>query len=463
MQFGSLLKAVLSLNDIKMYNLANALGYDKSYVSKWINSAKLPPAKELDSLSERIAWFVVRECGADRKRMTAREFGFARADGEAPEDAVFAAELSALLREAYWQSKYAAERGSLVPVSPAAPAGEPSPSATECILFTQPITKSGLFQPVMDDLRGLDTENGRLKLLAVIDPARFADHVDLYWRHICQLLRLGSNGDVELLELTRRPDPELPDRFVIAKDAFVRQSVPLPFSRQPVTLRVTAPAAVEAYYDDARKFLQQQQFILESSNVNGNLYYYKYAATDMKRYFLSSMFPMYMSEPLFEEILEKYGSKTQSTSTARKRYLKEFTTKKSVVIYDTALLRYMSTGKLSAFDAYEGETLTKSERKRHLQELINEMEDGVRLELKILSDKNPIINYDEVSVSFFMNDSSAYCSNIRRKKDGVRYFVSSESRRHLATWLDHIHALPGGYLMEGKPVIDYIYDGIKNM
>ena len=45
MEFGSLLKSVLSLNDIKMYNLANALGYDKSYVSKWINHTKLPPAK----------------------------------------------------------------------------------------------------------------------------------------------------------------------------------------------------------------------------------------------------------------------------------------------------------------------------------------------------------------------------------------------------------------------------------
>ncbi len=461
MEFGSLLKSVLSLNDIKMYNLANALGYDKSYVSKWINHTKLPPAKELESLSERIAWFVVRECGADRKRMTARELGFSKPNGEAPEDAVFAAELSSLLREAYWQSKYASERGSLTP--PPADRAQPVPIAAECVLFTQPVTQSGMFQPVMDDLRELDTENEQFRLLAVIDPSQFADHVDLYWKHICQLLRLGTKGDVELLELTRPAPAELPDRFVIAKDAFVRQSVPLPFSRQPVTLRITAPAVVEAYYDDARKFLQQQQCMLESSNVNGNLYYYKYASTDQKRYLLSSMFPMYMSEELFDEILNKYGSKTQSSSIARKRYLKEFTTKKSVVIYDTALLRYMSTGKLSAFDAYEGETLTVSERKRHLQELVGEMENGTRLDLKILSDKNPIINYDELSVSFFMNDSSAYCSDIRKKKDGVRYFVSSESRRHLSALLDHIHALPPGYLMEGKDAIDYIHDGMKNM
>lgn len=463
MQFGSLLKMILTLNDIKMYNLANALGYDKSYISKWINHAKLPPTKEIDSLSNQIAAFVARECSGERKRMTAQKFGFAGKDGSAPEDLVFVAELSSLLQKSYWQSKYEAK--SSFPEEFPAQSGpdESINGATECILFTQPITKNGLFQPVMDDLQDLDTENEQFRLLAVIDPVQFAEHVDLYWKHICQMLRLGSKGDVELIELGKSAPVRLPNRLLIAKDAFVEQSIPLPFSHRSVTLRDSTPATVSAYYDDARKFLQQQQFILESSNVNGNLYYYKYAATDMKRYLLSSMFPMYMSEELFEEILEKYGSKTQSSRTARKRYLKEFTTKKSVVIYDTALLRYMSTGKLSAFDAYEGETLTVSERKRHLQELIDEMEDGSRLTLKILSDKNPIINYNEISVSFFMNDSSAYCSDIRRKKDGVRYFVSSDSRRHLSTFFDHIHALPAEYLMDGKAAIDYIYDGMKNM
>ena len=43
MEFGDLLRRILSLNDIKMYNLAAALGYDKSYISKWTNHAKLPP------------------------------------------------------------------------------------------------------------------------------------------------------------------------------------------------------------------------------------------------------------------------------------------------------------------------------------------------------------------------------------------------------------------------------------
>ena len=178
------------------------------------------------------------------------------------------------------------------------------------------------------------------------------------------------------------------------------------------------------------------------------------------------MFPIYMSDALFWELLDKYGGPKTGEMSGRnypREYLKEFSAKKSVVIFESALLRYMSTGRISAFDAYEGEVLTKNERRRHLQGILDELEDGSRLEMKILSDKNPLLNYEESSVSFFSNDSSAYCSDIRKKQDGVRYFMSSDSRRLLNIFLDHIHALPEQHLTGQKAAIDYIYHGMKNL
>lgn len=470
MSFGNTLKEVLLVNDIKMYNLAAALGYDKSYISKWVNGAKLPPSNDIDRLTDSIARFVMQECDEERKRLTARQFGFARRDGAPPADAVFVTKLAELLREEYWKSKYA-ESGSerkprqITMAEPmrAAPVQRRRTPAVECILATQPVTKSGEFQSVMDDLAALDPDNTKLKMTAMIDPERFAGNVDLYWRHICNLLSISGNADVDLVEIGRDSGEALPDRLLIARDLFVEQSVQLPFSNRTVSVKTDVPSVVELYYDDARKFIRQQQFMLESSNMNNNLYYYKYSSNTRKRYLLSSMFPMYMTEDLFDELLDKYGGALHKEERSRDRYLKEFTTDKSVVMFDSALLRYISTGKISAFDAYEGETLTRQERRRHLQGLIDELEDGSRFDLKVLGDKNPIINYDDISVSFFMNDSSAYCSDIRKKKDGVRYFVSSESRKNLSILMDHIHGLSEEYLMTGKKVIDYIYDGMKNM
>ena len=467
--FGEMLKEILTVNDIKMYNLANALGYDKSYISKWVNGAKLPPSKDIDKLTERIGSFVALECDEERKKLTARRFGFAKRDGSTPEDGVFAAKLSELLREEYWKGKYN-EPNPEQPVHKT----EVRPSRTvsgprrrnpgvECILATQPVTADGEVQSVLDDLAVLDPNNTRLKMTAMIDPERFANHVDLYWKHICSLLSIGGNADVDLVEIDHGSGIQLPDRLLIAKGSFVEQSVRLPFSDRSVSVKTDVPSVVDLYYDDARRFIRRQQPILESSNLNNNLYYFKYSSTTQKRYLLSSMFPMYMSEGLFDEILGKYGTDAHRAEQPRGYYLKEFETDKSVVIFETALLRYMSMGKISAFDAYEGETLTRQERRRHLQELIDELEDGSRYDLKILADKNPIINYEDISVSFFMNETSAYCSDIRKKKDGIRYFVSADSRKNLGIFLDHIHDLSAEHLMTGKRVIDYIYDGMKNM
>lgn len=471
MSFGSTLKTILTINGIKMYNLANALGYDKSYISKWINGAKLPPSKEIDTLIDSIVSFITVESTERSKQQTALHFGFSTKEKATPDNAQFSKKLTEILRENYWKDRYGAGHDTPT-ILTAAPLTSPQRTrkqqrrggpAIECFLATQPINSAGEFQSVRDDLAALDPDNTRLKITALIDSQKFSEHVDLYWKHICSLLSIGSNADVDLYEINSCDNIQIPDRLLIAKDCFVEQTIRLPFSNKTVSVKSDVPSVIDLYYDDARKFIRQHQSMMESSVTNNNLYYYKYSDNTPKRYLLSSMFPMYMSVSLYDELLGKYGEPSHKDERARNSYLKEFATSKSVVIFESALLRYMSTGKISAFDAYEGETLTRQERRQHLQELIYELEDGTRFDLKVLSDKNPILNYSDISGSFFMNETSAYYSDIRKKKDGVRYFVSADSRRNLSTLLEHINDLPAEYLLTGKGVIDYIFDGMRNI
>lgn len=453
MEFGALLRQLLEINNLKMYDLAAVLGYDKSYLSKWVNQTKLPSAKEIDRICDEVARFVTASCGEMQRRLTAQRLGLPRKNGVMPTAEAFSRQLADALRQAYWRSR--ARSGA----APDARTGARRADSFECILATQPITRAGVAQDALEDLRALVPEGARLKLQALLDLERFGENPDLYWRHICRLLSLGNNADVELIEAGGRAD--WPDRLLIARERCVLQSLPLPFSDKAVSLRLDDPAVVEQYETEARRFLQRQQFVLESSNTNGNLYYYRYAGADeKKRYLLSSMFPIYMDEALFGSLLGKYGGSKRSYP---REYVKEFSAPKSVIIFDSALLRYMITGKLSALDAYEGETLTKAERRRHLQGLIDELEDGSRLELSILSDRNPLLNYSDSRVSFFMSDSSAYCLDIHRRRDGARYFVSSACRRRLGDFLDHLQTLGEPYLTTRKQTIDYLRNGIRNL
>ena len=53
--FGSTLRSIIKGLRRKSYILADALGYDPSYLSKWLNNSKRPPATMIDGTAEEIA------------------------------------------------------------------------------------------------------------------------------------------------------------------------------------------------------------------------------------------------------------------------------------------------------------------------------------------------------------------------------------------------------------------------
>ena len=58
MSFGSDLRQILNICHIKIAALSNYLGYDASYISKWISGAKLPAEANIDQICEGIAKYI---------------------------------------------------------------------------------------------------------------------------------------------------------------------------------------------------------------------------------------------------------------------------------------------------------------------------------------------------------------------------------------------------------------------
>lgn len=58
--FGKLLDRLILISNQKNYALANALGYDVSYISKWINGSMLPASKNCNHVCRSIANFIVK-------------------------------------------------------------------------------------------------------------------------------------------------------------------------------------------------------------------------------------------------------------------------------------------------------------------------------------------------------------------------------------------------------------------
>ena len=58
MTFGRTLQELTRLCGVKRCNLADALGYDPSYISRWINGVKHPSLRSNDALPAQIAAYL---------------------------------------------------------------------------------------------------------------------------------------------------------------------------------------------------------------------------------------------------------------------------------------------------------------------------------------------------------------------------------------------------------------------
>ena len=58
-EFGKLIDKLIYFSGQKNYSLAMKLGYDVSYISKWINLNMLPSAKNIKNISKITSEFIV--------------------------------------------------------------------------------------------------------------------------------------------------------------------------------------------------------------------------------------------------------------------------------------------------------------------------------------------------------------------------------------------------------------------
>ena len=77
MTFGEALRQLQAIYNIKLGNLSDALGYDISYMSKWISGAKLPSAKSAEMTCDRIAAYIAQQNSEENQSLAISKLGIA--------------------------------------------------------------------------------------------------------------------------------------------------------------------------------------------------------------------------------------------------------------------------------------------------------------------------------------------------------------------------------------------------
>ncbi len=467
MTFGSALRELTNLCGVKRCNLAAALGYDPSYVSRWVNDIKLPANTEHNALLQNIASYLAENASQEARRKIARRFSL---DLPALEDPSFAQAIASLLAEAYRSSQVAnaqapqktgkenavlfrAKDTSSNPESIFDALQNPTAHTHGVDMFcTMPIhTQFKNNDPFFRRIRATLPEGTDIHITQFVNMGDIAAMVDAACRSFCYLMGAPYDIQYDFYELPLRRNYGM---TYLIRNGVLLQYLRSPFSKDLLLLETTDAELLSQYCSEANNYIMNRPAINARPGMEKllkNQYFLEYFMQPRCRCLLKRMQPLFFPEELQRRLLprERHQGQQMGLFLDGSRFFE------SMILFKSAFVDYIYTGRLMAF----GRTfvISREDRMTHLQYMLEKLSQNPEQALYILSTQNQLCNLEDQPTSLFLSRSAAFALKNDAGRDRVMYTVSSTAMiEHLNTWLDHIEALPAEQCLSGADAIEYI-------
>lgn len=470
MTFGQAIKQLLYINGIKMGVLANVLGYDISYLSKWTNDAKLPSPKSAELLCDKIAVYVSSVSTQASRAETAAKLGLEmRGEGS------FAADLADGLYSIYLEQKNPAPEQEASDCNSKISSGWQlnAKAAEEALVdcFAHGLQTEGLLSLPQELLRSdfLTEANKRcrglsggkvMRLRQLVSADDFSGDIDGFIRYI--LKHLSMLSPIKIDYYAPRSEGCIPSEhpMLILKDSYALYRLDTPDAAKTMfTVESRSRAVVEKLYEAALSDF----FVLSPQIERLDLYdklAYSFAVEDNTRYIMPYMGPVRLDERILDEFLEKYLDAPHMYEFHRKLHHMTQTKKTSLVTYDSTFIDYINTGRIRLFDGVV--TVSREDRRRHLMCLLEEMEENSKTSVLILNERNPILARADNLLTIYMNDSATFAvSDAPDARAELFNFADPMLKRQVELFFTHIEALPENYIKRGQAAADFLSNAIR--
>ena len=447
MTFGRTLQELTRLCGVKRCNLADALGYDPSYISRWINGVKHPSLRSNDALPAQIAAYLTANAAPDVRARIAGQFDL-RCD--AADDAGFSAALASLLADTIAADRAAgperpqptgAENAGLSPVKDIAlfPEGifmalQQAPSSARLDMICT--------MPIHIQFKNNDAFFRRVRGI-------LSARTDSFCRSLCYLLGLGKQIRYEFYEFRASRTGYV----YLIRDALMLQYLREPFSREVYLLETADPALVGRYCAAADAYIRDRLPLAQAPNLQQlrrQQYFLDYFTQPHGRCLLRHMQPFFLPEPLRERFLSRHPELRQELQL----FLGSAEFFETIFLYQLALVDYIYTGRLHFLGTVID--VPPEARREHLRSMIEQLRRTPE-RLCILCTQNRVCNYDDLSVSVFVNQHAAFVLDGASGGAQPAYTVSSGAMVHqLNVWMDHFRKLPAAQRLTGQDAIDYL-------
>ena len=261
MEFSALLQKLIRISNVKPQVLADRMGYDVSYISKWQSGAKLPSSRNAEELFGKMAHFFAVNTEAAQQKEIKEVLGL-EYDGAGLEKALEKCLLQSLLKQkeqkeehrkvqerisydSLWQDQETVAGAVGGMIYELCSRAERDVDIIVTCPFQEYVTKENDF---FKKLEALEKRGITVRIHQFIDMEKFKNQTDAYCRCIAMYLNAIHSVRYDFYEL---PHEHADIPVLVIKNGLLVTEIQEPFTREKYTTVIRSLPLVNAYYEAA--------------------------------------------------------------------------------------------------------------------------------------------------------------------------------------------------------------------
>lgn len=439
--YGSALKRLIKFTKSKSTYVAEHIGYDVSYISKWSHGSKLPSSRSIERINDELGqYFATAITQQGNCSQCYKQFSLV------PDDDDLASEISQYLSAAYRSSLQKKQ----MPITETKASvriitghhnimkflAETLSDRLRTVTGNQELIIYGEFCDLYDaefwSYLGDTTNSAHIDIRVGLDVERLKREPQ-YLKYLYGLLNKCLNMDFTFYHIKDMDDANM----ILLKDQFVIQYVLQQHRGFTICTYINGPAMVQDMYERLSLQKSNKDILLApmdspwtvDSGRRTNFY-----TTGQFFFFLTNGIEYLLPPKVFQDILAKAPADKVFSIERLHITWEEILNKADldIIVPTACLLRYVETGKIDLTDIQY--TMSPLERKNHMDYALEALKGNPHISVGMIDLASKNLAYAEANLAFYSNIRSGFF-----KKNPV--FVQNKAKPFYVILNDTLHAL----------------------
>ncbi len=468
--FGEIIHKLLSITNEKHTRLANFLGYDLTYISKWISGNKLPSEKNIVDISDKICDFFIDDIDTNTLRLMCYEFDLNQISKEEIKK-----ELSSYIYDCFKNDKIHRAKDSILNNNNACMIinnqsidkwvfenlrqhCKKSKEKNIRIIITHDIQMYSSKKSVTEISQNKDIvfNNKTVHIDQLINLNRMKRNINDY----CKIILLYLNSNSNIIYNLYANNNESAD-LILVENCLSSLSMNDKNCNLGINVVSRDVNTVNNLYKSYKNYVNNQVQLYEIKSFR-ELIEQKYLINFVMQDDLKLIFRNMHSIGIPENILSSLKNNNQVPSYSLDILFSMMNIcikniKLKIIIYKSALLNYIFDGTINIYDTTI--VLSKEDRIEHLRNIISMLKSNNEFEIKFIEDVNEFISISDLDNSLFISNQS--CFTLKDNLNSSLYFkfLNKELINNFNSFFDNIW--DNIQLSNNIEIINFIEKGIN--